>query len=350
MARADWGIGIVGLGGIAGHHLESYRKEGLTVLGGADVDEARARAMGERFGLRFVTTDYRRLIDLPGVRIVDVTVPHDRLDRRLPIIEYAARNGKALLVQKPLMSYLDQARQLVAAAEAHGVPFMVNQNSIFAPRFRAAERLLRDPKVIGKPYYAQIENRSWVDPPKDRYVGKDPRWVNADMAIHHFALLRQWFGDVESVYAVLGKDVSQRYCAGDTLGVVSLRFKNGVQAAVINNWCYRGNLRRAHAQEEVIVQGDQGALTCDAQGGLHVKCVDGREFGPEFSGQWFPDAFGAAMVHFVEALDSGLPFLCSGRDNLKSVALIEASYISAAENRVVRPDDLLGEDASPPAR
>ncbi|MFA0753185.1 MAG: hypothetical protein IMHGJWDQ_000956, partial [Candidatus Fervidibacter sp.] len=29
MARVDWGIGIVGLGGIANTHLQAYRNAGL---------------------------------------------------------------------------------------------------------------------------------------------------------------------------------------------------------------------------------------------------------------------------------------------------------------------------------
>lgn len=46
------------------------------------------------------------------------------------------------------------------------------------------------------------------------------------------------------------------------------------------------------------------------------------------------------MAHFVDALDNNRPFYCDGRDNLKSVAVIEATYISASENRVVFPDEL----------
>ena len=39
MARLDWGIGIVGLGGIAQQHLTAYRARGLRVVGGAEPDE-----------------------------------------------------------------------------------------------------------------------------------------------------------------------------------------------------------------------------------------------------------------------------------------------------------------------
>lgn len=160
------------------------------------------------------------------------------------------------------------------------------------------------------------------------------------MAIHHFALFRHWFGDVESVYAIIGKDPSQELVKGETVGVVNLKFKNGVQASIINNWCYRGNKPRNHAREEIIAQGDKATITCDSES-VHVKCADGREFTPEVKGTWFPDALGNSMAHFVDSLDNNRPFYCDGRDNLKSVAIVEATYISGSENRVVFPDKLL---------
>lgn len=340
MARSDWGIGLVGLGGIAQQHLEGYRRQGLKVIGGADINQERAAATKERFSLPFVTHDYRELIDLPEVKVVDVNVPHNRLETRLPIVEYAAKRRKAIFIQKPLMPYLEWAKKLVEAAEEHGVPMMVNQNSVFAPGFLLAERYLHDPEYMGKLYYCQIENRAWVNPGPDGWYAKDKRWVHADMAIHHFALVRHWFGEVESVYAILGKDNSQQYVAGDTVGVVSVRFKSGMQAVIINNWSYRGNKPLPHSSEEVVVQGEKGCITCNAQE-VHIKLANGEEQTPEVKGAWFPDAFGNAMAHFIEALEAGKPFYCDARDNLKSVAMIEATYTSAAENRVVFLDEFI---------
>jgi predicted dehydrogenase len=46
------------------------------------------------------------------------------------------------------------------------------------------------------------------------------------------------------------------------------------------------------------------------------------------------------MCHFIDALEAGKPFWCSGRDNLNVVAVIEAAYISVKERREVRRDEL----------
>jgi len=193
---------------------------------------------------------------------------------------------------------------------------------------------------MGRIYYCQIENRAWVHPGPDTFAGKDARWVQADMAVHHFSLLRHWFGDVLSVYAVHDRDASQEHVRGDTLGVTSLRFEKGLQAVVINDWCYRGSATRAHATEEIVVQGEKACLTFDSQR-VEVTCADGRRMQPPIEGAWFPDAFGAVMARFVDALEAGEPFPCEGRDNLKTIAVIEAAYLSAAENRVVFLKELL---------
>ena len=340
MARSDWGIGIVGLGGVSPHHFEGYRRQGLRVIGGADIDPDRVRAAQERYGPLFFTGDFRALIDHPEVRIVDVTVQPDRLERRLAIVQYAAERGKAILIQKPLMRYLDLARKLIEPALSRGVPVMVNQNSVFAPGMLVAEKLLRDPDKVGRLYYCQIENRAWVSPGPENQAGKDQRWVQADMAVHHFALVRHWFGDVLSLYAVHARDATQEHALGDTLGVTSIRFKSGMQAVIINDWCYRGSATRAHDTEEIVVQGEKACLTLDSEH-VRVTYADGTTAEPPVVGTWFPDAFGGLMAHYVDALDAGAPFSCEGRDNLKTIAMIEAAYRSAAENRVVFPDELM---------
>ncbi|HEX6972605.1 MAG TPA: Gfo/Idh/MocA family oxidoreductase [Limnochordia bacterium] len=335
MARQDWGIGIVGLGGISRQHVEGYRRQGLRIVGGADINPDRAASARTQMGLGFVTTDVEALIQHPEVRIVDVTAPH-HLEVRRPIVEAAARHKKAVFIQKPLLPVLSEARILVEIAEAAGIPLMVNQNSIFVPGFQAVEPYLRDPAYIGTPYYFQIENRGWSDVSDHPWFGKSERWIISDMGIHHFALIRHWFGDPEAVYAIAGRDPSQAGIKGENLAVLALKFPSGLQGIVINNWCYRGSRPRPHAREEIVIQGERGSITGDSEE-MTVFSAEPhpRRIIPHIQGRWFPDAFGRSMAHFVDALDRGTPFLCSGRDNLKTVAIVEAAYRSIAERREV---------------
>ena len=50
---------------------------------------------------------------------------------------------------------------------------------------------------------------------------------------------------------------------------------------------------------------------------------------------WFPDAFIGTMAQLLIALETGKEPAISGRDNLKTMALVEAAYLSAAEFRSI---------------
>jgi predicted dehydrogenase len=339
MARSDWGIGVAGLGGIAQHHIEGYRRQGLTVVAGAEPDENRRNATRKRFGIPHVYATVAEMCERDDVRIVDVAVPH-LLDIKRPVFETAARAGKALFAQKPLMPTYADAEALVRIAEDAGTPLMVNQNSVFAPGFRIAYDLLRTSRSIGSPYYCQIENRNWFDLSGHSWFGKSPRWITSDMGVHHYALLHHWFGRAESVFALMRRDPTQTGIVGENVSMLAIRYKNGVEAVVINNWAYRGDAVKPHSVEEVVVQGDGGTLTATSVS-VEVVAKDGSKESHALTEQWFPDAFGYAMAHFVDALDAGKPFWCEGRDNLNVIALIEAAYRSVADRRVVALDEIV---------
>ena len=193
MARSDWGIAVIGLGGIAQAHLTAYQKFGLNVVGGAELDESRLKTTVERFNLRLTSTDFREIVAHPEVRIVDITVPHYR-EARFPVVEFTAQQRKPMTVQKPMMQYLDDAIELVEIAEKHDAPLMVHQNSIFVPAWSAFEPYLRDGSFMGRVYWFQIDSRFWGDVSEHPHFGKKERWTTSDWTVHQIALACHWFG------------------------------------------------------------------------------------------------------------------------------------------------------------
>jgi len=328
---AHYGIAMAGLGDIANTHLEAYRRRGFRVVAGADIDPRRAEAAKARWGIPQVFSGPQAVAEmcaLPGVDIVDISVPHYR-ELRLPVVATVAAAGKAMQVQKPMAQTYAEALELVETAERAGVPFRVNQNSVFVPAFTAL-RVALQAGAIGTPYYYQIENRGlWAgDHP---HFAKRPRWIISDMGVHHYALVQHWFGPPETVAAFAAHDSSQPKMVGENLGVLTLRYKGGLQGLIINNWSYRGSKLRAHAHEEIVIQGSAGAITGHS-GAVEVATLDpGARRQLAFEGDWFPDAFGHSMAEFMAALAEGRPPLCHGRDNLLVIATSEAAYRSIAE-------------------
>ena len=59
---------------------------------------------------------------------------------------------------------------------------------------------------------------------------------------------------------------------------------------------------------------------------------------PSWTESWFPDAFIGTMAQLLIALETGREPAISGRDNLKTMALVEAAYLSAASFKSVDPE------------
>ena len=327
----DLGIALAGLGDIANTHLEAYRRRGLRVVAGADVDVRRAEAAMARWGIAHIFSGpdaVAEMVRRSDVDVVDVTVPHYR-EMRLPVVRTITEAGRALQVQKPLAQTYTESLELVEVAERAGVVLRVNQNSVFVPAFTTLHRHLRD-GAIGIPYYYQIENRGlWAT--NHPHFAKRRRWIISDMGVHHCALVHHWFGPPETVSAMAARDSTQPEIAGENLGILTLRYASGLQGVIINNWSYRGSQRRAHASEEIVIQGSRGAITATSEKVEVTTLQPAARTYPSFEGAWFPDAFGHSMVEFLSALADGRLPLCHGRDNLQVVAVIEAAYRSIAE-------------------
>ena len=60
----------------------------------------------------------------------------------------------------------------------------------------------------------------------------------------------------------------------------------------------------------------------------------------ELEGSWFPDAFGGTMAELLDAVDRGREPDFSGRDNLHTLALIDAAERSRQEKRAVALDEV----------
>lgn len=62
---------------------------------------------------------------------------------------------------------------------------------------------------------------------------------------------------------------------------------------------------------------------------------------PRWDEVWFPDAFVGTMAQLLCAIEDNSEPEISGRDNLKTMALVDAAYRSAAEHRAVTIDEIM---------
>jgi predicted dehydrogenase len=163
------GIGMIGAGFLAETRARCYAQVSgynAQIVAVAAHTEASAAKYADRYGISNTFTDYRQLLALPEVDVVDLCIPN-HLHR--PMTEAAAAAGKHIVCTKPLTAYVGQdlpagatdaeiatvdrrhmlavatanALAMVEAAQQAGVHLMYGENWIYAPSIARAEGLIK---------------------------------------------------------------------------------------------------------------------------------------------------------------------------------------------------------------
>jgi predicted dehydrogenase len=140
---------------------------------------------------------------------------------------------------------------------------------------------------------------------------------------------------VASVRAAPGGD------GADEMATYTLRYPDGLLAVGIDNmyptldqgieWRVDGTEGTARGTLGWPDHPWGSASTLRHVGAAHPE----RVLEPKWTGRWFPDAFAATLAELLAALESGRSPSISGRDNLGTMALLEAAYLSAESGRAV---------------
>ena len=350
------GIGCVGAGFImADCHLVAYRQHGLNPVSITSRTRSRATAVAERHGIPQVVDSVEDIVANPAVRVLDVAVPPDC---QADVIRRALSSPHALrgiLAQKPLGMDYREGLDIVQRCEAAGITLAVNQNMRFDHSVRACRHLLHT-GTLGRPVLATIEMRAiphWM--PWQQRLG----WVTLRiMSIHHLDTFRYWLGEPERVFASVAPDprTSRQFAHSDGIALYILEFAEGARASAWDD-VWTGPAREGSAADIGIrwrVEGEQGIArgTIGWPGypqrvpsTLQYSTIhdNGNWHRPHWDEAWFPDAFIGPMAELLLAVENNTVPSINGRDNLRTMALVEACYRSVAEHRAVSPGEIVNE-------
>lgn len=356
-AGRNLGIGCIGAGFImADCQLVAYQAAGLRVAGITSRDFEKAKRVA---GERNVARAHRTVADLlsdPEVEVIDIAVPPDV---QLEIVREVADAGRirGILAQKPLGANLAEAREVVRICREAGITLAVNQNMRYDQSMRAARQLL-DTGTLGQPVLATIDMRAiphWM--PWQERLG----WVTLRiMSIHHLDSFRYLFGDPERIYASVRPDPRTSFPHDDGICLYILEYAGGLRASSCDD-VWAGPSREGAAADLGIrwrIEGTQGTARGTigwpdypkrTPSTLDYTTTTGQSAGvwtkPRWNEVWFPDAFLGPMAELLCAMEQQREPTIGGEDNLKTMALVEAAYVSAREHRAIDPLAVLNGDA-----
>ncbi len=127
---------VVGVGRMGQHHARKYAQmEGVELVGVVDGDADRRETMADSLGCAAVASE-EELLAL-GVDAVSIAVPTTyHLKCAAPLL----KAGVACLIEKPLATDSDEAKELVRLAEESGAMLMVGHIERFNPAVMALQR------------------------------------------------------------------------------------------------------------------------------------------------------------------------------------------------------------------
>jgi len=347
------GIGVVGTGFITVDcHLPAYKDAGFHVVAVASRTIDSARRAAQRHGIPRVHETVAALAADPAVEIVDVGVPPNKQAEVIDELLAHRRSIKGILAQKPLGMDLAEARRIVTACDKAGVTLAVNQNMRYDQSIRALKTLLTRGD-LGTPVLATIDMRAiphWM--PWQQELG----WLTLRiMSIHHIDALRFLFGDPQRLFASVRTDPRTKFAHTDGICMYVLEYDDGLRAMSLDD-VWTGPAREGAAGDIGIrwrVEGTEGL----AKGTIgwpdyphgSPSTIDwttvkdaGKWHQPRWTQRWFPQAFEGTMAQLLVAVANGSEPEISGRDNLVTMALVEAAYRSAAEHRAVELSEMTG--------
>ncbi len=340
--RPPYRMALIGCGFFAEKHLQAWAHLAprVAIAAVCDLDPAKARGAAQRFGVPRHDTDVETMLREVRPDFVDIvtTAPS-----HLPLVQACARAGIPAIVQKPLAPDWQDACALVAAMEAAGLPLMVHENFRFHSTLRRALALVRS-GAIGRPTFGRFSFRTGFDIYAGQpYLATVERFVILDLGIHVLDVARAFLGEAEEVFCrtqsirpgIAGEDMATILTghAGGATGVVEATYASRQQPDPF-------------PQVLGIVEGTDGAIRIEE--GYRLRVASGGRSWDETAAPaplpwgeepWLivQESVLATQTHWLDCLDAGRAPDTSGRDNLRTFALVEAAYQSAATGVPARP-------------
>lgn len=330
-------LAVVGLGLIGRRHVEAIgRSEGAAVAAVVD-PAASVRDEAARRGIAYFS-DLGACLEAGGVDGVILATPNQlHVEGALACIEA----GIPVLVEKPIATDVAAARDLVARAEAAGVPIATGHHRRHNPLVAAARRAILDGE-IGQ--VVSVNCMFWLTKPDDYF---DPDWRRAPGAgpvfvnlIHDLDLMRHFVGDLRAVQAFRSNAV--RGNPVEESCVVAFEFANGalgtanVSDTIAAPWSWE------------LTAGENPAYprtgeSCYQIGGTHgaIQLPQGRIWSYAGHRSWWepiqsrvaPCPDGDPLVlqieQFAKVIAGTEPPLVPGREGLKTLECVTAVLRSA---------------------
>ncbi len=228
-------VGIIGTGVISQLHLQAYKEiPDAKVIALCDVNENVVREKANNWAIEKVYADYVDLLNDSEVDAVEILTPQ-HWHKEMAIA--AIKAGKHVSVQKPMAVTMAEVDDMISASTESSKVARVYENFRFYPAIRKAKEII-DAGEVGEPLSIRFKLTNGFGGRGDFAHKKSETWdrrmeidmsgggaVTFDHGYHIYTLARYFMGEVESVFAWIGRKKDRNNYIWDSPAMISWRYK-----------------------------------------------------------------------------------------------------------------------------
>ncbi|MDR3691926.1 MAG: Gfo/Idh/MocA family oxidoreductase [Fimbriimonas sp.] len=315
-------VGIVGTGGMGNVHAKQYRNMQGIELGYFERNPQRGGSFQSHWNAHLCET-IEELIEWSD--LVDICLPTD-IHKEFALKVIAGK--KPLFLEKPVALSLEEAQEIVDAAEIGNVPLSIGQVVRFFPEYALARRMVLSGS-IGKPAAIRMRRGGPSPAGSSKWFMDHTRslGVLVDLAIHDFDWLRWTFGEVKFLYS---RSLGAASGHGPDYGLTTLTFETGAVAHVESTWMDPGGFRTMFD-----LAGSEGLLEFDSRKTPALRTSVNHSTAIDPSIAPHEDPYYLELSGFIRAVKDGTPPLVTGEDGIEALRISLAALESAKTGKVV---------------
>lgn len=323
-------VAVVGAGIYGINHIHAYLYDSnAELVAVCDLNEELRRKIEQQYPVKTYAT-VADMLDREQINAVSIATPD--CYHAAPALE-AIRRGKHVLIEKPLATTIEDAREIIKAAREAHVRVAVDYHKRWDPASIALKNELNRPET-GQTLRGYMSMDDIIDVPTKWFSWSDKSSPVHFLGTHCYDLIRWYMGcEVTEVYAV-GTKSYLKSLGVDTYDTIQafLTMENGCHWTVENSWVLpTGFAKNNDGRTQIITT--NALLRVDSQNrGVEIfddsKCrTPNYCFMQMFEGR--PVGFGYDPIHdFVRCILQDLPFVADARDGLEAEKIAEAVHKS----------------------
>ncbi|HHV96365.1 MAG TPA: Gfo/Idh/MocA family oxidoreductase [Clostridiaceae bacterium] len=334
-------FGIIGCGLISNWHADAIlRIADAELVAATDVSEKSRKAFSEKYNVKVYDTVEELLAD--NVDVVSICTPSGL---HAPLAIQAINAGKHVIIEKPMAITLEQADEIIEAAEKNDVKVSVISQLRFSNAVQRVKRAINEnllgKLVSGDVYMKFYRSQEYYDQSGWRGTWKmDGGGALMNQGIHGIDLLCYLMGPVKYVHGFT-RTLVRNIEVEDTASAI-LEYENGALGVIQGTTSiYPGLPRR------IEISGDKGTVILE-EDKIVKWCIEGQETPADLVSESSttrsfsdPAAFGIEghllqISDMVDAIKSNRRPMVDQYEGRKPVELILAIYESSRTGKTVK--------------